>query len=326
VLRFGSALLALLLAMISSCTAGQPDPGPSSPVPPSRVVALPAPNSADQPAFPIRAAFYYGWFPEGWAQKSLSPYTRYSPALGLYDSGDRRALTTQVQALVHGGFDAAIVSWWGSGQKSEEVRVPELLATAAAVDPALRFALYFEEEGTSDPTTADLIRDLDYLAARYFPAGNYLRVAGRPVLFVYNADDQDCSVVRRWHAAAAASPVYVVMKVFPGWERCRVQPDGWHQYAPADSVVSVIPADRQVTGAVTISPGFWRAEDARPLLSRNLDRWRRDVATMLGSHADWQLVTSFNEWGEGTSVENAAEWTSASGYGAYLDVLHDGGG
>ncbi|HXD10089.1 MAG TPA: DNRLRE domain-containing protein, partial [Anaerolineales bacterium] len=39
----------------------------------------------------------------------------------------------------------------------------------------------------------------------------------------------------------------------------------------------------------------------------------------------FQLVTTFNEWGEGTSVEGAQEWASSSGYGAYLDALHNNG-
>jgi hypothetical protein len=44
---------------------------------------------------------------------------------------------------------------------------------------------------------------------------------------------------------------------------------------------------------------------------------------MLASGARWQLVLTFNEWPEGTSVESAREWASPSGYGAYLDTLHE---
>ena len=46
---------------------------------------------------------------------------------------------------------------------------------------------------------------------------------------------------------------------------------------------------------------------------------------MIASGAPFQLVTTFNEWGEGTAVESAQEWASSSGYGAYLDALHDNG-
>ena len=46
---------------------------------------------------------------------------------------------------------------------------------------------------------------------------------------------------------------------------------------------------------------------------------------MMSSGEDWQLITSFNEWGEGTSVESAKQWASPSGQGSYLDALHDDG-
>ena len=43
---------------------------------------------------------------------------------------------------------------------------------------------------------------------------------------------------------------------------------------------------------------------------------------MIRSRARWQLVTTFNEWPEGTAVESAREWATPSGKGAYLDALH----
>ena len=46
---------------------------------------------------------------------------------------------------------------------------------------------------------------------------------------------------------------------------------------------------------------------------------------MVASNKSWQLITTFNEWGEGTAVESANEWQSASGFGSYLDALHNNG-
>jgi hypothetical protein len=43
---------------------------------------------------------------------------------------------------------------------------------------------------------------------------------------------------------------------------------------------------------------------------------------MVDSGEDWQLITTFNEWGEGTATESAREWQSQSGFGEYLDALH----
>jgi hypothetical protein len=73
-----------------------------------------------------------------------------------------------------------------------------------------------------------------------------------------------------------------------------------------------------------ISPGFDEASAGAPVLGRSLDVWRRSIADMVASNAPWQLVISFNEWPEGTSIESGGDWASASGYGAYLDALHDG--
>jgi hypothetical protein len=120
----------------------------------------------------------------------------------------------------------------------------------------------------------------------------------------------------RWAQANASHADYIVLKVFAGYASCASQPDQWHQYAPA------VAEDHQAGHSFTISPGFWLATaDVR--LARDLSRWQQDVAAMVASGEPWQLVTTFNEWGEGTSVESATEWASASGYGAYLDVLHN---
>jgi hypothetical protein len=43
---------------------------------------------------------------------------------------------------------------------------------------------------------------------------------------------------------------------------------------------------------------------------------------MARSGKRWQLVTTWNEWGEGTAVESAREWATRSGQGRYADILH----
>ena len=72
-----------------------------------------------------------------------------------------------------------------------------------------------------------------------------------------------------------------------------------------------------------IAPGFDERSEASPRLTRDVSRWRSDIAAMVASNARWQLVLTFNEWPEGTAVESAQEWATPSGYGAYLDALHE---
>ena len=59
-----------------------------------------------------------------------------------------------------------------------------------------------------------------------------------------------------------------------------------------------------------------------PRLARDPVRWAQNVASMRASNANFELMTTFNEWGEGTAVESATEWSTTSGQGTYLDLLH----
>jgi hypothetical protein len=263
-----------------------------------------------QPAFPIRATFYYPWFPETWG--GIEPFTNYSPSLGLYDSGDPSVIRAHLRAMLYGGIEVGISSWWGRGESTDE-RVPRLLR--AATDTTFRWTLYYEREGYGDPAVDRIRADLRYIASRYASDQSFLRRDGRFVLFVFSADDTGCGVVNRW-ARANTVGAYLVLEAFPGYLECPVQPDGWHLYGAAAAEAALLPYSFSVT------PGFWKAGE-EPFLVRDPARWDQNVSNMLGSGARWQLVTTFNEWGEGTSVESAEEWASASGFGSYLDALHD---
>jgi hypothetical protein len=267
-------------------------------------------------SFPVRATFYYPWFPETWTVRGQ--HVRYRPALGYYDSSSAAVARSHVRQLQHGHFEAAIASWWGPGTHLESTRVRLLLNTTAALRSALKWSVYYEREGRENPSVASLQGDLSYLASRYARHASFARVGGKPVIFVYNENDSSCEVADRW-LRAAAGRWYVVLKVFPGYASCANQPSSWHQYGPATTPNVHLPH------SYNISPGFWRADEASPRLERDVSRWQQNIGNMIASGARWQLVTSFNEWGEGTAIENAQEWESASGYGAYLDALRANG-
>jgi hypothetical protein len=262
-----------------------------------------------QPGFPIRAAFYYPWFPEAWTQLGISPYSNYTPSLGYYDSSQASVIANHIDAMQAAGLDAGIASWWGQGTKTDQ-RIPLLLSAAAPT--SFRWALYYEQEGSGDPTVNQIESDLSYIDANYGHAPGFLRVAGRPVLFVYASGPDGCAMADRWAAANADHAFYVVLKVFSGYRTCASQPDSWHQYGPAAAT------DNQSGYSFTISPGFWKAGEATPRLTRDPARWATNVQQMIASNAPWQLVTTFNEWGEGTAVESSTEFGAT-----YLDTLHE---
>jgi hypothetical protein len=266
---------------------------------------------------PTRGAFYYPWFPAAWKQQGFDPFTRYTPVFAppFYSSSDADVVRAHVRALEYGNVDVGIASWWGPNGKLEQERIPLLLQVSQELGSDLKWALYYEAEGRGDPMVEALRADFAYIGSRYAMHPNYARVDGKPVLYVYSVDDLTCDLTERW-AQATAGEWYVVLNVFPGFANCAVQPDAWHQYGPAQ------PARARLPHSYNISPGFWRPDEAAPRLARDLTRFEQNVEDMIASGARWQLVTSFNEWGEGTPVENAQEWQTPSGHGAYLDVLH----
>jgi hypothetical protein len=277
-----------------------PTPSPTS-TPPGDV----------QPQFPIRAAFYYPWFPETWGSSS-NPFTNYHPSLGLYDSSDASVIRQHIAAMQYGGIQAGIASWWGQGSKTDG-RIPDLLRGADGTD--FRWTLYYEQEAQGDPSVAQIQDDLRYITSHYGDDPSYLRVNGRPAVFVYADGNDGCGMASRW-AQANTMNAYIVLKVFSGYKTCADQPDGWHQYGPASATADMSPY------SYTISPGFWKKGESSARLPRDPSRWASQVAAMAASGARFQLITTFNEWGEGTAVESASEWSSPSGYGTYLDILH----
>lgn len=269
-----------------------------------------------QPALPIRAAFYYPWFPQAWKQSGLDPYTHYQPSLGYYDGASSSVVAKQLTAMRYAGIEVGIASWWGQGTLTDS-RIPLLLREAAGSH--FRWTLYYEQEAYGDPSATQIAADLAYIGRHYATDPSYLRVGGRPVIFVYASGSDGCAMAQRWKQANASAGFYLVLKVFSGYRSCAAQPNGWHQYAPTSA------SDSQRGYSFSVSPGFWLATEATPRLARDPTTFATVVRAMVASRAPFQLVTTFNEWGEGTAVESATQWATASGYGTYLDILHANG-
>ena len=259
--------------------------------------------TAADPTFPLRGTFYYGWFPETWGNLA-SPDSRYQPTRGYY-STDLATATAQVTEMQSANIDFAIASWWGQGSNTDD-RMGALLRAADGTD--FKWAVYYEPEGYSDPSSSTIASDLSYIRDRYGSDPNYLRIGGRFVVFVYAGSD-GCPMASRWNAGNTVG-AYLVLKVFSGFRTCTPQPDSWHQYGPATMEQAHLPY------SYAISPGFWRYDEASPRLARNLGAFQAAVANMVASGASWQLVTTWNEFGEGSPVEP----TTAFGT-TYLDAL-----
>jgi hypothetical protein len=273
-----------------------------------------SPASADA----YRGAFVYERYPEGWTQGGIFPYSHHTPTIGFYDSSDPTVIRSHLARLDYARFDVAIASWRGPGTPSDD-RIPALLYETRATASNVKWAVHYQEEGYANPTPAEIAADLDYVSA-YASDPAYMRIDGRPVLFVFG-NAESCEMADRW--AGERARFHVVLKVFGGWETCTSQPDSWHQYGITSRTSVHLPH------SYLISPGYWKATDATPRLPRATDdEWAETVKTMVASNATWQLVSSLNEWGKGTSIEPATEWVDPSCtdvwnacHGRYLDIL-----
>ncbi|MFL5789874.1 MAG: DNRLRE domain-containing protein, partial [Actinomycetota bacterium] len=177
---------------------GTPSPsGDPSATPTPTPTSTPTGGGDVQPSLPIRAAFYYPWFPETWGP-STDRFTNYHPSLGWYDSSNVGVVSEHIAAMQYGGIQAGIASWWGQGSKTDQ-RIPTLLR--AADGTTFRWSLYYEPEAQGDPTVSQLHDDLTYIVNHYGNDPSFLRIDGRPVVFVYADGSDGCGMASRWAQA-----------------------------------------------------------------------------------------------------------------------------
>jgi hypothetical protein len=267
-----------------------------------------------QPKFPIRAAVYDPSYPARW-----SAGTRYHPAAGRYDGAAPATLVKQLQGLAYGRFGAALAAWDGPASASD-ARLASILGVTALAKSGVRWAAQPSAEAKGAPSASKIAELLARLDADHGRDPAYLRVRGRPVVFVPTGAKDGCDAVKRWVAGNARQRAYLVMQGAPGAKPCDAVPSDRYRADPS------VRADRLGASAYAISPGAFGAKATRPALNRDLEAWNAAVRAMDGARgARWHLVASYNGWADGSAVEPATEWASRSGWGHYLDALHASG-
>jgi hypothetical protein len=147
---------------------------------------------------PLIGAYYYPWYrgPDpsqpgrrhSWRnvlRQQLNPPQQ--PQAGLYNSDDPAVIQQHVAQSRRAGISFWAVSWWGAGSPTDRVFQEAILKHPDAGQ--LRYAVLYETTGrfgeADRPNSENWAGDLNYLHEHYFKDANYLRIDGRPVLFVY---------------------------------------------------------------------------------------------------------------------------------------------
>jgi hypothetical protein len=184
-------------------------------------------------ADPLVGAWYYPWygtFPGGhsWTdtlREHLVP--QQPPVLGYYSSRSSAAIEAQIDASHRGNISFWATSWWGPGTAEDSTIRNNILTDPRAAE--LRYAVMYESTGRlgtfANPNYSNLVPDFQYLAQNYFNNPNYMRINGRPVVFMYltrayfNAPGAPAAVAnlrQTIQSQYGVNPYIVGDDVFPG--------------------------------------------------------------------------------------------------------------
>jgi len=288
-------------------------------------------------------AFYYPWYgtkdgPGGagrvvhWgridaANKDIEASTNY-PTLGAYDSHDPKVLDQHCRWAEEAGVDTFIVSWWGHGNFSDRA-MDKILDSCRR--RGLSACIYYEtvpRPRTAEAAAEDIVKVLN----KYGRDTAYLKVNGKPVVFVYGRALQELGLTNWLKAIGLINEKYeggvaAIGDKF-GYGSVRVF-DGVHTYNTAGMLRGKSPADVRTwagdtyrswvelaesvgkISTITVIPGYDDTKIRKPGLAverydSRLYRVQWEEAIKADPH--WILITSFNEWHEGSEIEPSLEY------------------
>lgn len=272
---------------------------------------------------PLVLAFYYDWFDENTWSPSKVPDLP-SP---LYVSRDPGAMARQIQQARGAGIDAFVVSWWGAGNPTDD-NFKVMLGQASAAN--FRLAVDFELTSPFYKSKDDVIRSLKNLLANHAQHPAYLRVDGKPVVFFWREqkysvdewrairDQVDPNRQSLWIAEGVKEQL-PYLSVFDGFHLYSI---AWASDVAAELQkwsprVKAYGADK--TWVATVMPGAdnSKSPQAEKVIRarRGGDFYRETWNAAFATYPDWIIITSWNEWVEGTMIEPSVSYGNL-----YLDI------
>ena len=140
-----------------------------------------------QPEYTV-GVYYYPWYYNDFhgkqylREKLVPPQT---PELGEYNDRDENVISQHIIWSFFAGVDLWVVSWWGPNSR-EDITVRNHILTNPNLND-LKIAVFYETEGRTNGFSAyaNVLSDIEFIADNYFNHPNYLKIDGKPVLFIY---------------------------------------------------------------------------------------------------------------------------------------------
>jgi uncharacterized protein YraI len=276
-------------------------------------------------------AFYYAWYDMNtWSSGLLADQPRQP-----YVSSDPATIERHVQQAQAAGIDALVQSWYGPQEANNQTETNFRVLLDAAAASGFHAAVNFETSGPFFPNRASVVEALRYLLSKHAQHPGYLRYQGKPVIFFwrqqrFSADewaDIRNQVDPHHDSLWIAEGVDIAYQsVFDGHHLYSVawSPDvrrsleDWgsrvHQYAAQHEV------DR--LWVATVMPGYDDTHTSRAdkfsVGRRDGGYYRETWAAATATQPDWIMITSFNEWVEGTMIEPSTSYGDL-----YLNLTHE---
>lgn len=293
-----------------------------------------APATDLHPAHQV-LAFYYTWYGPNrhWGTVDATHHeieaARHYPELGAYDSHDPAVIARHIAEARHCGVTGFICTWWGQGSYEDQA-VP--LVLRAARDNRFNVTVYWETAPGGGRGQIDgAVSDLTYIISHYGSNSAFLKVDGKPVVFVYGRVMAQIpfsawpEIISRAHARAGD-----FLLICDGYApRNTAIFDGLHTYNICGQVKGKTPdelrawssgyyrravkiaRDHGRISCVDVIPGYDDTKVRKPGLA--VDRLNGQVYRILWEQAiqadpEWVLITSWNEWHEGSEIEPSYEF------------------
>ncbi|MBN2010131.1 T9SS type A sorting domain-containing protein [candidate division KSB1 bacterium] len=292
---------------------------------------------------PLVFAFYYPWYgsPDGphgdwyhWNPEGNTYEAAHEPLLGYYDSGSPELQQQHLQWAEAYGIDVFIYSWWGIDTYEDRYFAGFLDQMAAS---PIRLSVYLEPIADAELAPPDerpriIETQLRYLLTNYMQHSGFFHYEDKPVIFIYGTTISLMPVTDWKHVFEnlRADNLDMYLQLDTRDKDMRLLGDGFHDYNPvAADTCRMKTVYRQQTiaagllnlpYAATVIPGYNDTAIRIPgqYVSRDDGRFYQiQWNTLAELQPAWILITSWNEWHEGTEIEPSVQYGMT-----YLNITH----